>query len=95
MARVRELEEMLAAPSEISAEEMEAHLALVGKEAAFVECLAGELQAGHLRPAELPALLENLAARLARLANPAAHGSRRPSVETRAILAAEEAEPAM
>jgi hypothetical protein len=77
MSRVTELEEMLAAPLEVSAEEMEAHLALVGKEAAFVECLAGELQAGRLRPVELPALLENLAARLAGLAKPAAPGVRR------------------
>ena len=71
MARVLELGEMLIDPPEISAEEMEEHLKLVGREAAFVERLAGELKAGCLRSTELPALLENLAARLAKLANPA------------------------
>jgi hypothetical protein len=50
---------------------VEAHLTLVGREAAFVKRLAGELKAGSLAPAELPALLENLAARLSKLADPA------------------------
>jgi len=76
MARVTELEEMLEAPPEVSAEEVEAHLLLVGKEAAYVERLAGELKAGSLRETELPPLLENLAARLAKLANPASHWRR-------------------
>jgi hypothetical protein len=71
MARVLELGEMLIDPPEISTEEMETHLGLVGQEAVFVERLAGELKVGCLRSTELPALLENLAARLAKLANPA------------------------
>lgn len=62
---------MLIDPPEISTEEMEAHLGLVGQEAVFVERVACELGAGHLGPNELRALLENLAARLAKLANPA------------------------
>ena len=70
MARVTELEEMLEPPREVSAEEMEEHRSLVGKEAGFVERLAGEIKAGTLNPAELPALLENLGARLSMLARP-------------------------
>ena len=70
MARVTELVEMIEGAAEDRAKEVEAHLTLVGKEAAFVERLAGELKAGSVPPAELPALLENLAARLSKLADP-------------------------
>jgi hypothetical protein len=58
-------------PQDVSAGEMQMRLTLVAREAAFVARLAGELQAGRLAAAELPALLENLGARLTNLANPA------------------------
>jgi len=43
----------------------------VGREADFIEHLVGDLNDGRVNPWELPALLENLGARLARLARPA------------------------
>ncbi len=70
MARVTELAEMLEPLPEVSAEEMEAYLTLVGKEASYVGRLVGELKAGSLRSEEVPVLLEKLAARLAKLASP-------------------------
>ena len=71
MARVMDLVEMIEGATELRAKEVETHLTLVGREAAFVERLAGELKAGILSSAELPALLANLAARLFKLADPA------------------------
>jgi hypothetical protein len=71
MGRVTELAEMLEPLPEVSAEEMEAYLDLVGKEASYVGRLAGELKAGSLHPEEVAALLDNLAARLAKLASAA------------------------
>ena len=46
MARVTELAQMLGPLPEVSAEEMEAYLTLVGKEASYVGRLVGELKAG-------------------------------------------------
>jgi hypothetical protein len=43
----------------------------VGREADFIEHLVCDLKDGRVNPWELPALLENLGARLARLAHPA------------------------
>lgn len=71
MARVTELAEMLEPLPEAGLEEMEAYLNLVGKEASYVGRLAGELKAGSVSMEEVPALLDNLAARLAKLACPA------------------------
>jgi hypothetical protein len=71
MARVTELAEMLEPLPEVSPDELEACLDLVAKEAAYMRRLSGELRVGSLSPEEVPALLDNLAARLAKLASPA------------------------
>jgi hypothetical protein len=71
MGRVTELAEMLEPLPEVSPDELEVCLDLVGKEAAFLRRLSGELKAGSLHSEEVPALLDNLAARLATLASPA------------------------
>jgi hypothetical protein len=42
----------------------------VGREADFIEHLVGDLKDGRVNSWELPALLENLGARLARLSHP-------------------------
>lgn len=70
MTRVTELAEMLEPLPEVSPEEMGAYLELVGKEASYVGRLAGELKAGAVHLEEVPPLLDNLAARLAKLASP-------------------------
>jgi hypothetical protein len=64
------LEERLEEPAEVALEEARFCLEQVGKEASLVERLAAEVKAERLGPAELPALLENLAARLGQLSNP-------------------------
>lgn len=71
MARVAELAEMLEPLPEVSLVEMEGYLTLVGREASYVAHLAGEIKRGALRREEIPSLLENLAARLTKLASPA------------------------
>ena len=43
----------------------------VGREASFVEHLVGDLKEGRVNSRELPVVLENLGARLAKLAGPA------------------------
>ena len=46
----------------------------VGREADFLDHLVGDLKAGRVNSWELPAILENLGARLAKLARPARAG---------------------
>ena len=64
------LVERLEGSVDVDLEEARQCLEQVGKEASMVEQLAAEVKAGRVGPAELPALLENLAARLAQLSNP-------------------------
>jgi hypothetical protein len=64
----RRAAELLEEGQEVSQDEVRT---LLAREAALVERLAAELKTGVLRPAELPALLENLGARLSMLADPA------------------------
>ncbi len=68
MAHVSEGMELPVGPAEVNPEEMRT---LLAREALLVERLPGELKAGMLRWGELPALLENLGARLSMLADPA------------------------
>jgi hypothetical protein len=65
MARVERIEDI-----RMDLEEARMNLEQVREEASYVERLAAEVRAERLGPGELPALLENLGARLVQLASP-------------------------
>jgi hypothetical protein len=73
MAKLWEIEDELEEELEDTETAVRMRLRRVGREADFVEHLVGDLKDGRVNPWELPTLLENLGARLARLACPASH----------------------
>ena len=70
MAELWEIEDELEDELEDTETAVRMRLRRVGREADFIEHLVGDLKDGRVNPWELPALLENLGARLARLASP-------------------------
>jgi len=73
MAAIWELEDELEEDLADTETAVRMGLRRVGREADFVEHLVGDLKDGRVNSWELPALLENLGARLARLARPVSH----------------------
>lgn len=70
MAEIWEIEDELEEELEDTETAVRMRLRRVGREADFIEHLVGDLKDGRVNPWELPALLENLGARLGRLARP-------------------------
>jgi hypothetical protein len=71
MPEVWEIEDEMEEELEDTETAVRMRLRRVGREADFIEHLVGDLKDGRVHPWELPPLLENLGARLARLACPA------------------------
>lgn len=68
MPEIWEIEDELEEEMEDTETAVRMRLRRVGREADFIEHLVGDLKDGRVNPWELPALLENLGARLGRLA---------------------------